>query len=443
MRAVPDVTKVCNPNQSAIAMRTLENLLPKLVTCLALLGSACLMAGEVEVLHYWTSGGEAKSVAELKGMMASRGHSWKDFTVTGGGGQNAMVVLKQRVLAGSAPAAANIKGPAIQEWADLNVLTSLDAMASFEKWDQVLPKVIADQMKHKGRYVAVPVNVHRVNWLWANSAVLTKAGVTALPTSYDEFFAAADKIRAAGFIPVAHGGQDWQDFTVFESVALGVGGAAFYNSALVKLDKNALASEEMHKSLTVFRSIKAYVDDQATGRDWNVATEMVIKGKAGFQFMGDWAKGEFLAAGQQPGKDFSCSAAPGTAKAYTYNVDSFAMFQLKGWEAQKAQGYLAYLLMGKDFQEKFNLRKGSIPARLNMNMDKFDDCAKTSSNDFVTTSKAGTLVPSVAHGMAVSSAAQAAMRSAVSEFWNNDKVSVGDAVAKLVAAAGQGKGNKQ
>lgn len=412
-------------------------LLRSLVACLAWLSSACPMAGEVEVLHYWTSGGEAKSVAELKGMMASRGHTWRDFTVTGGGGQNAMAVLKQRVLAGSAPAAANIKGPAIQEWADLHVLTSLDAMASFEKWDQVLPKVIADQMKHKGRYVAVPVNVHRVNWLWANSAVLKQAGVAALPTSYDEFFAAADKIKAAGFIPLAHGGQDWQDFTVFESVALGVGGAAFYNNALVKLDRNALAGEEMRKTLAVFRRIKAYVDDKATGRDWNVATEMVIKGKAGFQFMGDWAKGEFLAAGQTPGKDFSCTPAPGTAKAYTYNVDSFAMFQLKGWEAQKAQGYLAYLLMGQDFQEKFNLRKGSIPARLNMNMDKFDDCAKTSSKDFLATSKAGTLLPSVAHGMAVSSAAQAALRSAVSEFWNNDKTTVGDTVAKLVAVAGQ------
>ena len=161
----------------------------------ALCASAALHAGEVEVLHYWTSGGEAKSVAELKDMMGKRGHTWKDFSVTGGGGQNAMAVLKQRVLAGNAPAAANIKGPAIQEWAELNVLTSLDAMASFEKWDEALPKVVADQMKYKGRYVAVPVNVHRVNWLWANSAVLKKAGVAALPKTYDEFFAAADKIK--------------------------------------------------------------------------------------------------------------------------------------------------------------------------------------------------------------------------------------------------------
>ncbi len=406
-----------------------------IVIGLAMLANSYCPAGEVEVLHYWTSGGEAKSLAELKSMMTSRGHTWKDFTVTGGGGQNAMVVLKQRVLSGTAPAAALIKGPTIQEWADLNVLTNLDAMAAFDKWDELLPKVIADQMKHKGHYVAVPVNVHRVNWLWANTAVLSKAGVTALPTSYDEFFAAADKIKAAGYVAVAHGGQDWQDFTVFESVVLGVGGTALYNNALVKLDRTALASSDMRKALEVFRHIKSYTDDKAPGRDWNVATDMVIKGKAGFQFMGDWAKGEFLAAGLQPGVDFSCTPAPGTANAYTFNVDSFAMFQLRSWEAQKAQGYLAYLLMGQDFQEKFNLRKGSIPARLHMEMDKFDACAKASSKDFAATSQAGTLVPSVAHGMAVSSAAQAALRAAVTEYWSNDKTSVDETVARLVQAA--------
>ncbi|MGS5087811.1 ABC transporter substrate-binding protein [Hydrogenophaga sp. A37] len=398
---------------------------------MSVLASAAVHAGEVEVLHYWTSGGEAQSVQELKAMMTARGHSWKDFTVAGGAGGNAMASLKQRVLDGNAPAAALIKGPAIQEWAELNALTNLDAMALFDKWDDFLPKVVADQMKYKGHYVAVPVNVHRVNWLWANSAVLKKAGVTVMPTNWDEFFVAADKIRAAGFVPLAHGGQDWQDFTVFETVALGVGGPEFYDKALLKLDKAAIGSDAMKKTLETFRRLKTYVDAKAPGRDWNVTTDMVIKGKAGFQFMGDWAKGEFLAAKQMPGKDFICMPAPGTANAYTYNVDSFAMFQLKSWEAQKAQGYLAYVLMGKDFQERFNLRKGSIPVHLNLNMDKFDECAKRSNVDFAATAKAGTLLPSVAHGMALSTAQQTAMRAAVNEFWNTDSMSVGQAIGRL------------
>lgn len=393
------------------------------------------VAGEVEVLHYWTSGGEAKSAAELKKIMQSKGHTWRDFAVAGGGGDNAMTVLKSRVVSGNPPSAAQVKGPAIQEWAAEGVLANIDAVAKAEKWDANLPKVVADVMKYKGNYVAAPVNVHRVNWMWASSEALKKAGVAAMPKTWDEFFVAADKLKAAGIVPVAHGGQSWQDFTTFESVALGVGGAKFYQDALVKLDDKALNSDAMKKSLETFRRVKSYIDPAAPGRDWNLATAMLIQGKAGFQLMGDWAKGEFLAAGKAPGKDFLCAAAPGTANAYTFNVDSFIVFKLKDAGAQKAQGDLAASIMSTDFQEVFNLNKGSIPVRLNMNMAKFDDCAKLSSKDFVDTAKTGGLVPSVAHGMAIRPAAEGAIKDAVSQFWNDDKMSVADAMKKIASAA--------
>jgi glucose/mannose transport system substrate-binding protein len=405
------------------------------LACAAALSVSAAVAGEVEVLHYWTSGGEAKSAAELKKIMASKGHAWKDFAVAGGGGDNAMTVLKSRVVAGNPPSAAQIKGPAIQEWAQEGVLANLDSVAQAEKWDSLLPQVVANVMKYKGNYVAAPVNVHRVNWVWANPDVLKKAGVSTMPSNYDEFFVAADKIKKAGFIAVAHGGQNWQDFTTFESVVLGVGGAKFYQDALVKLDPKALNSPTMKKSLETFRKIKGYTDAASPGRDWNLATAMVMQGKAGFQFMGDWAKGEFVAAGKKPGKDFLCAAAPGTAKSYTFNVDSFAMFKLKDAGAQKAQGDLAAAIMSPDFQEVFNLNKGSIPVRLNMSMAKFDDCAKLSSKDFVDTAKTGGLVPSVAHGMAISPATEGAIKDLVSQFWNDDKISIDEGQKRLVAAA--------
>ncbi|OIN93450.1 MAG: sugar ABC transporter substrate-binding protein [Comamonadaceae bacterium CG1_02_60_18] len=389
----------------------------------------------VEVLHWWTSGGEAKSVAELKRIMQDKGHAWKDFAVAGGGGDNAMTVLKSRVVAGNPPAAAQIKGPAIQEWASEGVLANLDETAKAENWDTLLPTVVADVMKYNGNYVAAPVNVHRVNWMWANKAVLDKAGVTSVPKTWPEFFAAADKVKKAGLIAVAHGGQNWQDFTTFEDVVLGVGGSKFYQDAMVKLDAKALTSPTMAKSLETFRKIKSYTDPASPGRDWNLATAMVIQEKAAFQFMGDWAKGEFAAAGKVPGTDYICAAAPGTANAYTFNVDSFAMFKLKDATAQKAQADLAAAIMGVEFQEVFNLNKGSIPVRLNMDMAKFDDCAKLSSTDFVATAKTGGLLPSIAHGMAIKPAAEGAIKDAVSQFWNNDKMSVADGVASIAKAA--------
>ncbi len=405
------------------------------VAVLAVTASLSAGAGEVEVLHYWTSGGEAKSVAELKKIMQGKGHTWKDFAVAGGGGDNAATALKSRVVSGNPPAAAQIKGPAIQEWAGEGVLANLDTVAQAEKWDSLLPKVVADAMKYKGSYVAAPVNVHRVNFVWANPEVLKKAGVAGMPKTIDEFFAAADKIKAAGLIAVAHGGQNWQDFTTFESIALGIGGPKFYTDAFVKLDPKALSGDTMKKSLETFRKVKSYTDAAAPGRDWNLTTAMVMQGKAGFQFMGDWAKGEFLAAGKVPGKDFLCAAAPGTANAYTFNIDSFAMFKLKNADSQKAQAELGATIMSPEFQETFNLNKGSIPVRLNMKMDKFDDCAKLSTKDFVETAKTGSLVPSIAHSMAIRPAAEGAMKDAVSQFWNDDKITVADAMKRISAAA--------
>ena len=408
-----------------------------IVSSLLLGGTVALpaVAGEVEVLHFWTSPGEAKSITDLKGRIGVRGHTWKDFVVVGGGGGNAMAALKDRVLAGNPPASATIKGPAIQEWAELNAFADLDSMASFDGWDADLPKVVQDQVKHKGRYVAVPVNIHRVNWLWSNNDVLKKSGVTQMPLSFDDFLQAAEKIKMAGFIPVAHGGQPWQDFLLFEAVALGVSGTDFYKKAFMKLDPTALSSLEMRKSLEAFRLVKSFTDEKSKGRDWNVATDMVIQGRAAFQFMGDWAKGEFLVAGKQPGKDFSCTAAPGTSDAFSYVIDTFAMFRLKNLEAQKAQGFLAYTLLTKEFQESFNIRKGSIPARMNVSLDKFDSCGKDAGRAFAATAKSNTLVPSVAIDMAVATDVQGALRAVISEFWNNEALSVQDAMKQLVVAS--------
>jgi glucose/mannose transport system substrate-binding protein len=388
-------------------------------------------AAPVEVLHWWTSGGEAKSAAELKKMVEAKGHQWKDFAVAGGGGDAAMTALKARVVAGNPPVAAQIKGPSIQEWAREGTLGNINEAA--KDWDKLLPPVVANVMKYKGNYVAAPVNVHRVNWLWINQAALDKAGGKA-PTNYDEFFALADKFKAQGIIPIAHGGQPWQDATVFESVALGVGGADFYTKALVQLDQAAITSPTMTKVFDTLTKLKTYIDKDSAGRDWNLTTAMVINGKAGMQFMGDWAKGEFTAAGKAPGKDYACVAAPGTANAYTFNIDSFAMFKQKDAAVQKGQLDLATAIMSPEFQEVFNLNKGSIPVRPGVSKAKFDACALKSMDDFDATAKKGGLVPSYAHGMAIPSATQGAINDVVAKFMNSS-MSSKDAVAALAKAA--------
>lgn len=364
--------------------------------------------------------------------MTKEGHSWKDFAVAGGAGEAAMTVLKSRAVSGNPPAAAQMKGLDIQEWADLGFLANLDAVANKAGWDNLLPKVVSDIMKFEDKYVAVPVNVHRVNWLWANPAAFAKAGVK-IPTTWAEMIASGPKLKAAGIIPLAHGGQAWQDATLFEAIALGMGGSEFYNQAFVKHDDATLRSAKMIEIFETFKATRDLIDADSPGRDWNIATSMVINGTAAMQIMGDWAKGEFTAAGKVPGVDFVCVAAPQTAHQYTFNIDSFALFNLKSDDAVAAQEALARLIMEPKFQETFNLNKGSIPVRQGMDPAVFDSCAQASMSSFATSAQTSDLVPSFAHGMATTSSASGAISDVITNFFNSDQ-SADEAVTKLANA---------
>ena len=377
------------------------------------------VAGEVEVLHWWTSGGEARSVAVLKDLLEKEGHAWKDFAVAGGGGDTAMTVLRSRAVSGNPPTAAQVKGPQIQQWGDEGVLTNLDDVARANNWDTLLPKVVADVMKYKGHYVAVPVNVHRINWMWVNPDVFRKSGAK-IPTTWEEFDASAQKIQKAGFIPVAFGGQAWQEATVFESIVVGVGGSEFYQKTLVEADPKFLNSPTMVECFKVLRNIKKYTDKNAPGRDWNLATAMVIQGKAAMQFMGDWAKGEFTAAGKTPGVDYVAMPVPNTSESFLFNVDSFIMFDVKDKGAKQAQKAMARLILEPKFQEVFNVNKGSIPCRLGMSRKAFDDIALRCMNDFIASADMNALLPSMAHEIAVFPAIRGAMLDTVTSFYNSD-----------------------
>ncbi|WP_342247030.1 ABC transporter substrate-binding protein [Pseudomonas sp. OTU5201] len=403
------------------------------VVSLASLFPLSALAGEVEVLHWWTSGGEKRAADTLQKLVEEKGHTWKDFAVAGGGGEAAMTVLKTRAVSGNPPSAAQIKGPDIQEWGELGLLAELDEVSSEGKWDSLLPKQVADIMKYDGHYVAVPVNVHRVNWLWINPEVFQKAGATP-PTTLDEFFAAADKLKAAGFIPLAHGGQPWQDGTVFEDLVFSILGPQGYHKAFVLQDKATLTSDKMVEVFAALKKLRGYVDPDAAGRDWNSATGLVINGKAGMQIMGDWAKSEWSAAGKVAGKDYQCLPFPGTQGSFAYNIDSLAMFRLKDEANIQAQNDLARTVLEPQFQQFFNQNKGSIPVRLDQDMSSFDACAQQSMKDFKEAAAGDGLQPSLAHGMAASSYVQGAVFDVVTNFFNDPAADPKKAAQQLAAA---------
>ena len=404
-------------------------------TAIALVTAWCataVHAGELEVLHFWDVGDDARAVNVLKSTLQRQGHTWKDFAVTADANGFPLFLLRSRVQSGNPPAAAQVKGPVIQQWAREGALANLDATARAGQWDAVLPRVVSDAMKYKGSYVAVPANIHRINWLWINTRILKRANAQ-VPVTWDDFFAAADAMKRAGYIAVTHGGQPWQDFLLFENVVLGVGGPEFYRKAFVARDPRALAGPVMEQALQTFRRIKPYTDVAAMGRNWNVAASRLANGEAGMQFMGDWAKPIFQTAQRSGSLEFACVPAPGTAKAYAYTVDSFALFKVNSPAKTRAQQDFAADLLAPGVQEAFNLVKGSIPVRQGVDLTKFDRCAKQSAAAFEAASRGGTLVPSIS--MTLPPAVEDAMREAVSAYWHDDRITARATMQRLVAAA--------
>ncbi|NRB05297.1 MAG: carbohydrate ABC transporter substrate-binding protein [Rhodobacteraceae bacterium] len=407
-------------------MKTLKASVAGLALC-----AAPAFAEDVEVLHWWTSGGEAAALNVLKQDLEGQGIGWMDMPVAGGGGEQAMTVLRARVTAGDAPTAVQMLGFDILDWGNQGALANLNAVAAQEGWDAVVPAALQEFAKVDGKWVSAPVNVHSTNWVWANKSVLDANGI-AVPTTWEEFTAAVETLSAAGVTPIAHGGQAWQEATVFDAVAMSAGGPDFYKSAFIDLDAEALGSDTMKEAFDRMAFIRANVDDNFSGRDWNLATAMVINGEAGFQMMGDWAKGEFLNAGKVPGQDFLCFRFPGTVEQVTFNADQFAMFD-QGGTVSDQQAALASSILSPSFQSAFNVVKGSVPARTDVSDADFDDCGKQGMKDLAAAASSGNLFGSMAHGHANPAAVKNAMYDVITAHFNGEYDSA-TAVEELVSA---------
>jgi glucose/mannose transport system substrate-binding protein len=400
----------------------LKPVVAGLLAGFGLVGAA--YAQKAEVIHWWTSGGEAAAIKEFANAYTKGGGTWVDTPIAGGGGAQARTVMANRTMGGDPPTAAQYNyGKQYEEIIKEGLLNNLDAVAAKGNWDKLLPEKIKNAVKVGGHYYAVPVNLHNENWVWYNKAVLAKVGAKE-PTNLDEMFAAMDKVKAAGIIPLALGGQGWQEGITFRGVMLAVGGQDLYLKTF--RDKDA-SSPGFRKAVETYRKLKGYVDPGSPGRDWNLATGMVIEGKAAFQMMGDWAKGEFVNAGKTAGKDYGCFMAGGPKMPYAIGGDVFVFPKVKSKDAEAAQMKMAEMMISPAMQVAFNNKKGSIPIRTDVDTSKMDICAQAG----VQAVKEGRLLQS--DNELLSPDAKGAYEDVMSKFWNSDQ-SVDDAV-KAVGVA--------
>jgi glucose/mannose transport system substrate-binding protein len=386
---------------------------------------------QVQVIHWWTSGGEAAALQVLKNDLQSQGVQWHDVPIAGGGGAQAMTTLRARVLAGDPPTASQMLGFDITDWAKQGVLKNLNDLAKKGDWANKVPKALQAFDVYKGNWIAAPIDVHSTNWVWANKAVLAKAGVTSAPTTWDQYIADLEKVKKAGFIGLAVGGQSWQEATMFDGVVVSTGGPEFYKKAFIDLDQKALNSPTMLKAFERMSELHKFVDPNYANRDWNVATGMVINEKAGFQMMGDWALGEFNHAKKVPNKDFLCFRTPGTQGTVTYNSDVFVFFNVKD---TAAQDQMAEDIMSPKVQAGFNQLKGAAPAELGTPSAGFNACGQKAISDLAYADKHGTLFGSMSQGYAVPPAIKNAFYDVIAREFNGE-ITPQAAVKQLADAA--------
>ncbi|WED26299.1 ABC transporter substrate-binding protein [Vibrio sp. DW001] len=393
-----------------------------LVIALATTSMGVIAKEEAEVMHWWTSGGESAAIKVLADAYEKEGGVWKDSAIAGG--SNARSAAINRMI-GGAPTTAALFNTSQQyhEMIAEDMLNNIDAVANANNWDQILPQPTLDAIKVNGHFYAAPVNIHMPGWFWYSKQAFDKAGIDKEPQTTNELFSTLDKLKEAGYIPLALGGQSWQENLLFATILSNVGGKQLYLDTLGKRDAKTLSSEGFRNVVDTFLKLKPYVDTGSPGRNWNDTTSLVINDKAGMQVMGDWAKGEFTQAKKVADQDFGCFPGLGNDSLYIVGGDVFVFPKTDDKAQVKAQQNLVKSMLMPSTQIAFNNLKGSIPVRTDIDVSTMDVCAQKGAAILKVTERQ---VPD--GSMLMEEYLYGSLKDAVTEVWNGKDMTTDKAV---------------
>ncbi|WP_276300938.1 ABC transporter substrate-binding protein [Halorussus lipolyticus] len=379
----------------------------------------------LEVQHWWTGGDGAKAVSAL---FEGFKQEYPDIEVnqnpvSGGAGQNLQTVIKKRVLNDNPPSSWQAwPGANLQPYVEANKLEDIGESVWGENGmkDAYLqgPK---DAAKPGGKFVAVPLNIHRLNNLFYNTKVVEDAGVD--PSSISkpsDLVSAMETVESeTDAVGMAHQTKSaWSTSQLWAQVLLGEYGVETYEAfteGKVEANKDAIKD-----SLQIVKDFQSHFNSDAGSISWTEANKKVINGKAAFFHQGDWAAGMYRGQdGFEYESDWNHVPFPGTEGVYALNMDSFPM-PTNNPSPEAAKKFLQYV-GSVDAQERFNPKKGSIPPRTDVPKDEFGPFLSQQMDDFANSE---TQVKSIEHGLAIPPEVKSNFGDAMTTFtsgWNVDK----------------------
>ena len=336
---------------------------------------ATAFATDIEVTHWWTSGGESAAVAEFAKAFDATGNKWVDGAIAGSG-DTARPIMISRITGGDPMGATQFNhGRQAEELVQEGLMRDLTDLATKENWAKLVnPPSLLENCTLDGKIYCVPVNIHSWQWIWLSNKAFADAGVP-VPTNWDEFVAAGPALEKAGKVPLALGKQSWQESGALNVLMAAIVGPEIFLKVYKDKDETVAAGPDIAKVFKAADDARKLAE-KSNVQNWNEATAMVISGQAGGQIMGDWAQGEFQVAGQVAGKDYTCLPGLGLNAVIATGGDAFYFPKVDDPEISAAQETLAHVMMSPETQVAFNLKKGSLPVRGDVDLAAANDCMK-------------------------------------------------------------------
>ena len=344
-----------------------------LTASLFAMGSA--KATDIEVTHWWTSPGESAAVAEFAKAVNASGDHWVDGAIAGSG-DVARPIIISRILGGNPMGATQLNpGKDADDLIKAGLMLDISDVAKAGDWIHKLrPASQLASCTVDGKVYCVPVNLHSAQWMWTNRKVYEDAGLKP-PQNWDEFVASAPALQAKGIQPLSLA-QGWPVGLLVGDVVVALAGVDNYVKVYKDRDLTLAAGPEFGKVFDALAAVRKFVPADKMVPQWNEATALVIQGKAGANIMGDWAAGEFTVAKMVAGKDYDCLPGLGVTPVLSTGGDVFYFPKNKDPAVTAAQKKMAATLVEPAVQVAFNLKKGSLPIRADVDLSAANDCMK-------------------------------------------------------------------
>lgn len=397
------------------------------------MGLAADIKPTLTLISQWYHGGDADSLNALGKYYQSLGGVWKSTAVPGFT-TDMMNKLRAEIIAGNPPAVSQLKGPEIATWSEIAPTVDLDPLVKAAKFADVVAPVLAKQQHPHGHWIALPLQIHRVNTMWISKKAMAKVGETQLPKTWVDLEALAKKMQAAGIVPIANGGRTDDDGIKFDVCLSGISPAT-YKKAIQDLDNAALTGPDMVKAFTRLRQVANWLTPDVGSTDWVDYIGSFIKGEKGILFQGTWAQSFIKSVGFSDA-DYLVGPAPqdnGTP-AFVLNSDSFIFWQVKDPSLQAGQTLFANGLMTKKGQMAFPQVSGGIPARADIDLSgpNWSDGQREQISSLAEAISADTVVLTLSQNMAQTADKTAAMMDVITEYVHDSSITP-DAGAKKLA----------